>query len=189
MSDSAEATEGDQTMRLFDDDYYAARILDMLRRYCGGADDLDSQGDPLRAELMRFCAEDEYLEITGEFGACITARITPDGLDALEGLDELPCCTPPGRAELLSAPHGDERMDKSVVRRIRRDENGNEVPCLYALFLQGRQISKGHTTQAAVAVEAFERGAVQKGRADFPGDPQSWTALAPGYEIRLVDEP
>jgi hypothetical protein len=86
-------------MRLYDD-YYAARILDMLRRHCGGTVDLDSNGDPLRAELMRFCAEDEYLEITGAFGACITARITPEGLDVLEALDELPCCTP-GRAEFL----------------------------------------------------------------------------------------
>jgi hypothetical protein len=45
------------------------------------ADDLDSRGDPLRAELMRFCAEDEYLEIT--------ARITPDGTDALKALEEV----------------------------------------------------------------------------------------------------
>jgi hypothetical protein len=103
-----------EQMTLFSEDYSAAKILDVVRRYCGGEDDLDSRsvqrsapisGGPLaapscqprlecqaladrRAELMHVCAEDGCLEITGEFGACITANITPEGVDVLEALDE-----------------------------------------------------------------------------------------------------
>lgn len=57
---------------------------------------------------------------------------------------------------------------------------------LYALFLDGKQISKAHTTRAAAMVEAFERGAVERRSEDFPGDPPAHTALAPRYEIRHV---
>ena len=57
---------------------------------------------------------------------------------------------------------------------------------LYALFLDGQQISKAHTTRRAVLVEAFERGAVERRSEDFPGDPAAHIALSPGYEIRPV---
>jgi hypothetical protein len=56
----------------------------------------------------------------------------------------------------------------------------------YALFF--RQISKAHTTREAVAVEAFERGAVVRRSVDFPGDPPATPALAAGYEIRPIPE-
>jgi len=60
----------------------------------------------------------------------------------------------------------------------------------FALFLDGRQVSKPHTTRDAVAIEAFERGAVERGSQDFPGDPASFKglALAAGYDIRAVTE-
>jgi hypothetical protein len=57
---------------------------------------------------------------------------------------------------------------------------------LYALFLDGRQISKAHTTRQAVVMEAFERGAVERRSEDFPGDPATHAAPAPGYEIRPI---
>ena len=56
----------------------------------------------------------------------------------------------------------------------------------YALFLDGRQISKAHRTREAVVMEAFERGAVERRSEDFPGDPPTNTALAPRYEIRPI---
>jgi hypothetical protein len=56
---------------------------------------------------------------------------------------------------------------------------------LYALFLHGEPVSKPHTTRRAAVVEAFERGAVERGCPDFPEDPESYRllALAKGYEI------
>jgi hypothetical protein len=38
----------------------------------------------------------------------------------------------------------------------------------------------------AAVIEAYERGAVERRNEDFPGDPPTHTALAPGYEIRPV---
>lgn len=55
----------------------------------------------------------------------------------------------------------------------------------YALFQNGKQISKAHSTRLAARVEAYEIGAVVTNHADFPGDVQS-TVLADGYEIKEV---
>lgn len=57
---------------------------------------------------------------------------------------------------------------------------------LYALFCRGQQISKAHTMPEAVLAEAYERGAVVKRSEDFPGDPPTHAALAPGYTIRPI---
>lgn len=55
----------------------------------------------------------------------------------------------------------------------------------YALFNNGRQISKCHTTMEGAITEAFEVGAVVHHHADFLGDRQ-YRALANGYEIREI---
>lgn len=57
---------------------------------------------------------------------------------------------------------------------------------MYALFKDGKQISKAHSTREAAAIEAYERGLVVDWGADFPGDkPGRW--LAGGYEIKQVE--
>ena len=54
---------------------------------------------------------------------------------------------------------------------------------LYALFKDGKQISKPHSTQAVVIIEAYERSAIVINHADMPGDKAS-IGLADGYEIK-----
>lgn len=59
----------------------------------------------------------------------------------------------------------------------------------FALFFHGQQISKAHAAREAAVMEAFERGAVERGSQDFPDDPASFRGLAlgEGYDIRAVD--
>ena len=78
------ATNGDRAMT--DDDLYAARLLDIVYRHCKSADGLDSRADRLRAELMRLCDDYGDIEIVDEFGWCVTAHLTPAGLDLLAEL-------------------------------------------------------------------------------------------------------
>ena len=83
MSDPSE--EELPTPPLFGEDYLSAQMLDIVSRYCdAGGGELDSQGDPLRAELMRLCAEIDDIEITAQFGDRITGKMTPAGSAALE---------------------------------------------------------------------------------------------------------
>ena len=56
----------------------------------------------------------------------------------------------------------------------------------YALFRDGQQISKAHTTRDAVVIEAFELAVVGQYHRDMFGDRPTYTALLPGYEIRPV---
>ncbi len=53
----------------------------------------------------------------------------------------------------------------------------------YALFHDGRQVSKAHSTREAVLVEAHERRAVITESSDF-GDFRRIARLVRGYEIR-----
>ena len=53
----------------------------------------------------------------------------------------------------------------------------------YALFKDSKQISKPHSTQAVVIIEAYERSAIIVNHADFAGQKTS-IGLASGYEIR-----
>lgn len=55
----------------------------------------------------------------------------------------------------------------------------------YALFHEGKQVSKAHSSDYAVMVEAFEIGAVVTNHADF-GDEKTVTTLANGYEIKNI---
>src|SRR5271168_489961 len=74
---------------LFGEDWLSAQLLEIVCRHCGTTgDELDSHGDPLRAELMRLCAESGDIEITAEFGDRITGTITPEGLAMLARLDD-----------------------------------------------------------------------------------------------------
>ena len=60
---------------------------------------------------------------------------------------------------------------------------------MFALFKDGKQISKAHTKGIAAVTEAFERKAVVRCSSDFDG--QTFAAdlsLADGYEIREVFE-
>lgn len=54
---------------------------------------------------------------------------------------------------------------------------------MYALFKDGKQVSKAHSTREAATIEAYERGLVVDWGADFPGD-KPGRALADGYEIK-----
>ena len=54
---------------------------------------------------------------------------------------------------------------------------------MYALFKDGKMISKPHSTQDACAIEAFERGLVVK----MPVIPD--VILANGVSIRNLDPP
>ena len=55
----------------------------------------------------------------------------------------------------------------------------------FALFRDGRQVSKAHASKDAAAVEAYEAGAVIHWGTDFTGD-KSRRGLADGYELREV---
>jgi len=55
----------------------------------------------------------------------------------------------------------------------------------YALFHNGKQISKSHPAVKIVMIEASERGAVINWVADWSSD-RPGTGLALGYEIREV---
>jgi len=55
----------------------------------------------------------------------------------------------------------------------------------FALFRNGKQVSKAHSTKDAVAAEAFELGAVLTWSGDFK--PGSGIILADGYEIKEID--
>lgn len=56
----------------------------------------------------------------------------------------------------------------------------------YALFKDGKQIGKAHSTRLVVATEAFEQGAMVRGSRDFSSDPVSCESvtLADGYDIK-----
>ena len=53
----------------------------------------------------------------------------------------------------------------------------------YALFHDGKQISKAHSTRFAAIVEACEAGAAVYSTPDFPGG-WSGVVFADGYEVR-----
>lgn len=57
----------------------------------------------------------------------------------------------------------------------------------FALFKDGKQISKWHSSRLTASVEAFEKGAVIVNHADYSSDKTSVT-LAAGYEIRERQE-
>lgn len=61
---------------------------------------------------------------------------------------------------------------------------------MYALFYNGHQVSKSHSTKEAVIVEAAEQRALVKSATDFPGTaPMRQTiSLPPGYEIRELKD-
>ena len=56
----------------------------------------------------------------------------------------------------------------------------------YALFRNGEQISKAHSTRVAALIEAFEAGAAVQSAAGFP-DGWSGTVMADGYEVKPVE--
>jgi hypothetical protein len=59
----------------------------------------------------------------------------------------------------------------------------------FALFRDGKQISKAHSTRAAATIEAFERGAIVISHADFWAKEVLFAEsldLSDGYEIREV---
>ena len=58
----------------------------------------------------------------------------------------------------------------------------------YALFKDGKQISKSHSTRRAAGMEAYEHSAVVHMSIDFTGDRQL-NPLATGYEIREIKAP
>lgn len=60
---------------------------------------------------------------------------------------------------------------------------------LYALFRDGRQISKAHSTRIGAVMEAFERGAVLSWSPDFGSDqPAADMELASDCEIKELPE-
>lgn len=57
----------------------------------------------------------------------------------------------------------------------------------YALFKDGKQISKAYLSKNVVAIEAFERGATISWSADFSSDSDTIT-ISDGYEIKEVSD-
>jgi len=55
----------------------------------------------------------------------------------------------------------------------------------YALFKDGKQISKPHARKGIVIIEAYERSAIVIRHADYPGD-KTDICLADGYEIKRL---
>jgi hypothetical protein len=55
----------------------------------------------------------------------------------------------------------------------------------FALVLDGKQVSKAHSTRHAVIIEAYERNIVARTTTDFGSD-NGYDWLPPGYEIREV---
>ena len=62
----------------------------------------------------------------------------------------------------------------------------NKGSTMYALFKDDKQISKAHTTQAAVIIEAYERKFVTSCSSDFMGEDAD--VLDDGIEIREVGD-
>jgi hypothetical protein len=72
---------------LFGEDWLSARLLEIVCRHCGTTgDELDSHAIPAHADLMRLCAEDGNIEITGERDGRIFAKVTPEGRATLDWL-------------------------------------------------------------------------------------------------------
>ena len=57
----------------------------------------------------------------------------------------------------------------------------------YALFHNGKQISKAHSTHAAATMECYDHGVAVRWAPDFPGDRYRVT-LADGYEVKPVED-
>lgn len=55
----------------------------------------------------------------------------------------------------------------------------------FALFKDGKQVSKAHSTRHAVIIEAYEKNIVARTTADF-GTDDSYAWLPDEYEIREV---
>jgi hypothetical protein len=62
----------------------------------------------------------------------------------------------------------------------------NKPQTTYALFENGKQISKSHASRLVCMMEAYERGIVVRGHKDFGDEPDSVNdeVLANGYEIK-----
>lgn len=63
-----------------------------------------------------------------------------------------------------------------------------ELQTTYAVFQDGKQISKEHSTKEACAVEAFELGCVVSGTWDFNPKEDFGKALAFGCEIKEISK-
>ena len=57
---------------------------------------------------------------------------------------------------------------------------------MFALFHDGKQVSKAHTTRRAAVIEAYEQKAVVDCGADFTHDTEG-RYLADGYEIKELN--
>lgn len=59
---------------------------------------------------------------------------------------------------------------------------------MFALFKDGKQISKAHRSKRAALIEAYEaKAVVSSGVPDFEDDDAPSAGLADGYEIRKSD--
>jgi len=60
----------------------------------------------------------------------------------------------------------------------------------FALFHNGKQISKSHSVKSVVVTEAFEKGVLHKSAPDFPDTHPGYATvtLADGYEIIEVKD-
>ncbi len=56
---------------------------------------------------------------------------------------------------------------------------------MFALFKDGKQYSKVHSTKEAAAIEAYEKGVVIDWGTDWPGD-RPGRGMAHGFEIKPV---
>lgn len=56
----------------------------------------------------------------------------------------------------------------------------------FALFKDGKRVSKVHGTRGVAMVEAFQYGAVLSWAKDFWSDPAPRLVMAAGYEVKEV---
>ena len=61
---------------------------------------------------------------------------------------------------------------------------------MWALFKGDNQVTKAHSTKQAAIIEAYERGVITRGIADFPGQMRSnfTIALDADHSIREVNQ-
>jgi hypothetical protein len=66
--------------------------------------------------------------------------------------------------------------------------NDNDIKGYYQLFFRNKPYGKKYPTRIQAVIEAFEKGLVSIGYADFLGDKDSGHALNSDFSIRFIEE-
>jgi hypothetical protein len=74
---------------------------------------------------------------------------------------------------------------KDKKRTVNMPISSKTETAAYALFLDGKQVTKEHSTKHAVIIEAYEKRLVMRTTPDF-GEPETYNWLPVGYKIKEV---